>query len=447
MAFDLNEVYGYGTGKLQDITVLDGATDKINSYARVTDIGDNEIEINTDTQIIGSYEKFEVGADILLHVSASISRSEKLGMYKVARILAVEGGRLRLDKNLADILTAEDLDSYFVQAVTFANFDCLTLGEGGTVTAPSFSPYHFVGGILCIKCWDSLIFKGGDISLSNAGIPTTRRNTLRPVVEGEPFGKERLLLNAGDGAAFIVARRTEFNPESKIGDTENVNDSPHVTASGGSSIIFVSEQVANYTEKTFSIKRGAVDGKGLAQLYIANEEIGDWLSNAHRLRDYGVDGSGRGLYSLANPTYELNNFAVVEMFKNKCKYGKLTRRGLAALQVGALVYCGKFARVLKIGEAEIILDRQLSGTELVSVCEVEDLKLTQDYKPRMLAVVASKQVEIDAQIETSEIVIVAEKIVLGDSAKLKADKIFLAAAQLEGYSADKLDCKEKFIFK
>ena len=178
MAYDLRQIGEYGTGELGDLKITDGAVNNINSYARVTAINGSTITIDVENMIEGAYEQFRAGIEILVHVSATNGTSaDDLGKYLVTKITLVDGNVLTLDRQMFTV----DLTYYYVQAVTFANFDCLTLGTGAVIVPPAYNPFHFVGGIVAIKCWDTLKFEGGSINLVDCGIPANRKTYLRPL--------------------------------------------------------------------------------------------------------------------------------------------------------------------------------------------------------------------------------------------------------------------------
>lgn len=437
MAFYLDDVYGFGTGKLQDISVADGTTDKFNSYARVEEIGDSFIRINTDTQVLGSYEDFSAGNDILIHVSASLSPTAKLGKYLVARITLKERDILHLDKNFADILTNAELDYYFVQAITFANCDCLHLLQGGIVTAPPFNPYHFHGGILCLKCWDTLDLQGGHISLSDSGIPVTRRNTLRPALPDEPVNdNSRLLLNAGDGAAFICTNNISFSDNSKIGNTLNLNDNPDTSSDGGGSLILAARNVAGFDNKRIALKRTGAVGKGKASLYFANRLGNDLISDKFYLREVlGLKSFGKGLYSANNPTFKFSNFANVTIrADDDCLLGYKDKsvRGLAALQKGATCILlnksdFRFATVLHDDGKFFRTDKPFPAQQIISVAQFDNLTLAK-FNQSYFCVQATGTVDLSGAIIIADyFFLAANTLVTSESTRIYANKIFIAA--------------------
>ena len=224
MAFDLAQVYGFGTGELQDVEVDDPELhDDFNSYAAVTEIRYNEITIDLDNASLGVFENFSAGNDILIHASASYGATEKLGKFICAKITyAEENGVLTLDKDISETFSYEDATTYKIQAITFANFHCLKIQQGALVAPHRYDATKFYGGILAIKCSHSLELNGGHITLSDTGIPVFQKDLLRPSLEQEVLGEldasdrageenfcndNIFPLNSGDGAAFIYARK------------------------------------------------------------------------------------------------------------------------------------------------------------------------------------------------------------------------------------------------
>lgn len=381
--FDLSTIGSYGTGKLGDVEISEGATQEINSYARVTDIGESTITIDTSSAQTGIYEKFQAGTEILIHVSASPSETDYLGKYLVTKILLANGGLLMLDKNFGDIFPADKLENYYIQAVTIANFDCLTLKEGGVIQPRAYSSTDKFGGIVALKCFNDLIFSGGHIDLADAGIYTARKNYYRPLLteetaangevdtakfSGRENGRvaERFLLNSGDGAAFIVARNMFCNSNSRIGNTEThgakfcrgAKDSvgvrpSNITNIGGSTIFIAAGTIKNFSPKMIAKYRNsnALTGAGLCGCYIASGTVlpndeglysydnisdKDFLSRATGIRNFGNGSFG----TLRNPKTPLNNYAAVTTISaggHRLVYTDKTTSGLAPIKDGALV--------------------------------------------------------------------------------------------------------------
>lgn len=403
----------YGTGELGDVTITDGAVQNVNSYARVVAISGNAVTIDTDNLFEGAYEKFRAGVEVLIHVSATNGAdTADLGRYLTAKITLAQNGVLTLDRHMFNV----DLDKYYVQAVTFANFDCLTLGRGAVLTPQVFNPFNFYGGILAIKVWDALKFEGGSIDLTDAGIPAARKNQLRPLTTQETAANgesdyalysgwenhitaDRFLLNAGDGAAFIVAKKLVCHPDSRIGNpkthgaqycrgaSNSVGVKPsNITNIGGSTILIAAESIVNFTPKLIAKYRdaGAAEGRGLCRCYIASETklrndeglyAFDVLANPKRLQSLGVRDFGDGSFGdMVNPEAPLNNYMQVIRVQNgghQLTILRQTAQGLAQIRAGALVLvqavqkyprncfdAGKFtvARVIKRNYDVITID-------------------------------------------------------------------------------------------
>lgn len=456
MAFVLNDVYKFGNGTLDDVTISDGATDKINSYAKVTAIAENSITIDYNNKRDGDFEKFAAGNDILIHVSASLSPTKKLGKYLVAKILLAADGVLTLDKDFSTVLTNAELDYYYVQAITFANFDCLTLSTGGIITAPTFNPYHFHGGIVAIKCEDTLKFDGGSISLSDCGIPITRRNSLRPLLDLETEQAQlddRFLLNSGDGAAFIIANNIICHDDSRIGnlDTQgryhcrgDTNLTPNVTNLGGSSLIIVAKNFSNFTPKILAKYRSNPVGKGYASCYIATDtkipQDGelynlDCISDKSRLQKHGVKNFGRGKLSATNPDYKISNTAQIDYtFDKTCAYSNKTVTGLAAIQPGNLVVAhGDNFFVTEIASDDgkhITLADAVDAQEIISIAEFDNLSITNSCKQKNLAIMVKDTFDLSGKLFADNLYIFAQNFNL--TGKISANKIFIAANQFSG---------------
>lgn len=386
MSFDINKLGGYGTGKLGDIEISDGIVENFNSYVRITkidELDDTKVSFESDNAIIGAYEKFEAGDVILLHVSAAPVETEYLGKYIVAKILLNQRGWLTLDRPITDLIPRDKLDYYVVQAITFANFDCLHIKQGGAVAPAGYDPYKNCGGILALKIYDTLDFQGGCIALEDYGLPANRKQLLRPITLQETAARgegdvakyagqenfltaETFLLNAGDGAALIVAKNFVGNENSRIGDISNYgaqfcrgaknsigNKPANITNIGGSSIMICAETIKNFNPKMIAKYRDAdaYEGRGLARCYIAsntplrNDEglySYDVLTDVNRMKnELNIKDFGDGSFgSCVNPHKPINNYArVIGISQGGCRLtiDNETSTGLAPIDEDALI--------------------------------------------------------------------------------------------------------------
>lgn len=458
MSFDLAAIGGYGTAADNDVEISDGTLETVNSYVKISgidELDDYKVVIDTDSAIIGSYESFVAGNDIFIHVSTSTTETEYLGKYMVAKIRLVSvNGIITLDKKITDLIPRDQFDYYSVQAVTIANFDCLTLKARGIIAPQLYDPYKMCGGILCIRCWDSLKFEGGHIDLTDCGIPANRKHLLRPLTSQETAANgesdvsklsgqenfitaERFLLNAGDGAAFIIAKNLYCNENSRIGNpsthgahfcrgaynSAGVKPS-NITNVGGSTILICAENIYDFNAKMIAKYRTASEkdaeiGRGLCRCYIASNTIlrndeglyaYDILSDANRLsRKLNVKNFGSGIYgSITNPIKQLNNYAqVTTINQGGCRLtiANETINGLTPISEDALIliqviqrssehteHAGEIvtAKVVRRGENYLITDYPAPKVDLseyimqvVSIPQFENFTLNQNYTGTM----------------------------------------------------------------
>ena len=149
----------YGDGRLKDCTVADGLCKNLNSYAKVTAINQNIIEIDIDNAFIGEFAKFDAGENILIHTGASNrATGEHLGQFQIARIELVDGNRLTLNKEIFNC----DLNYEYVQAVTIPQFKNLTL-KNATLTPQPYDVFKFYGGILVAQVYEDFILENSQI--------------------------------------------------------------------------------------------------------------------------------------------------------------------------------------------------------------------------------------------------------------------------------------------
>ena len=355
----------------------------LNSYAHVTAINGNQITINQNDILYGAYEEFEAGVDILFHVSASAATTYKtyLGCYCVATITAVENGVLTLDKDVTQVIPADEFGRYQVQVVTIARFGNLTLNSGVSIVPPAYSTTHFYGGIVAIKCFGNLTFAGGHINLVDRGLPVSA-TSMRPKTSQEEQGTldtdtysgwensqthERFLLNCGDGAAFILVRGTMniSNTASRIGNpstngaqfcrgaSDSVGDKPdNVTNIGGSTILIAAKKIDNFSPAIIAKYRAAnvATGQGICRCYIASESklrndeglyAYDCISDPTRLlRELNIKNFGNGSLGVCSTDAKQNNYAKVVAIsadRKRVTYADKTTDGVAQITKGALV--------------------------------------------------------------------------------------------------------------
>ncbi|MBR4383493.1 MAG: hypothetical protein IKP64_08040, partial [Selenomonadaceae bacterium] len=367
MAYNAN----FGNGALGDVENPDTT---INSYARVTAVTPTTITINNTTKITGD-ATFEAGAKILIHVSACASTEVTyLGNWLIATITAVNSNVFTLDVDPTACIPSESLANYYVQAIAIAQYKNLTLETGCVITPPVYSVSNYHGGIVAIMCSETLTFDGGNIALNERGIPVTS-NAIRPVTQNDVeadtanyAGWENsdthihFMLNAGDGAAFIVAKKLVCSADSRIGNpatygvqfyrgsstsvTYNESAPSGVTNVGGSTIFIAAETIENFSCAMIAKYRNSASpaGQGICRCYIASETklrndeglyAYDCISNPARIKTMNIKNFGNGSFGdVAGTNIQLNNYATITAVNGrKVTYKSQTTAGLA--QIGA----------------------------------------------------------------------------------------------------------------
>ena len=417
----------FGSGALGDVTELDST---VNSYANVTAVTPTSITVNDTTKITG-LATFDVGTLILLHVSAtSANKKDFLGNWLLATITGIEDNVWTLDTDPTACITSEELGNYCVQAVAVAQFKNLTLNEGTTVTPPIYSASTNIGGIVAIMCSETLTFNGGHISLSDRGIPAASK-AMRPATNNDVASdtenysgwensdtRIHMFLNAGDGLAFIVAKKLVCNEDSRIGNvtTQGVqfyrghknsvtyeDAAPTgVTNVGGSTIFVAAETIEGFTCKMFAKYRDSslAAGQGICRCYIASETklrndeglyAYDCLSDPGRIRKMNIKGFGNGSFGDGNAiTAQLNNYATItEVNGRKVTYKNQTSNGLAQIASGALVmiHFNHRSNVNVEQSGRFILANVLAdnGTILTLDADVPNISVT-DYAAQIVSI-------------------------------------------------------------
>lgn len=374
MAFDLVGNGSYGTGKLGDVTDPDKTI--INAYAAVDEINTYDLLVipHNNTDFVAWKSDECVGCQVMLHAVACKSGAtghSLCGRYLIATITAAEleddGLRVTIDKSTADFQAGKNY--YYWQAILIPEFHSLTLqsksvkplgfdfyaatlSDGTTIHVP-------LGGVLALKCSDTLYLKGGHVNLNDCGFPTDISTTYRPNAAHESSGtldtdlysgsensiaQNKLLLNAGDGACLIMAKNINCSSgSSRIGNpttsgvqycrgaSDSVGLPANVTNLGGSTIAIVTHQFTNFTPNLIAKYRSTTDGagRGLARAYLAvlnahnspKPDEGlyalDTISRDNRLKNMcNISGFGNGSdgsYTLTstNPNKCWNSYAKV----------------------------------------------------------------------------------------------------------------------------------------
>ncbi|MEG0431051.1 MAG: hypothetical protein RR536_05690, partial [Anaerovoracaceae bacterium] len=431
MAYVTEGNYGYGDGLNNDVT---NPTGQINSYANITAYTVNTVTIGTPSN--GAYEKFEVGREIMIHVSATNGTSQEyayLGKYEIARITAVSGNVLTIDKDFTKKMPVGEFAKYQVQAIAIAKFRNLGLTRT-TITPIPYSVTNKYGGILLIKCSEKLSFSGGNISLLDKGIPIANA-AYRPLTTQEQVGKGNadtdkysawenhitirdFLLNAGDGALMLWAKTfSQLSGLSRIGGNTAGSHFKR-GGKGGSSIAIICDEWVGFNPVIISKNKNS--GQGLGRCYIAtntklrNDEglyAYDCISNPLRLiKNINISGYGSGILgNVTNPNLPINNYARVTKISADGKtieYTAKTSNGMAQIGVGNKIMfhiskhlnsnnmslLGKFIIVNILADdgnkittkesiSNIINPEQLSSynCQIISIAEFNNLTISKDY--------------------------------------------------------------------
>lgn len=415
MAFDLTAVGGYGSGSLGDVENLFGVV--INTVGSATNIDGDSIKL--DAVYTGTYGTFKSGDEVLIVIEGALTFSDGvtapdvktyLGRYCVCKVTAFTTGTNTLTVNTdvsqkffgnlpitKDGATVYPAISGKIIVVTIPHYRNLTINEGQVLT-PLDLRDHGYGNILAFKCSKTLTFNGGHIDLRDKGLPTTEADN-RPLMTYETVGysdvvsysdtdqyagwensdtKDRLVLNVGDGAAFIIAKKMVCHADSRIGniETDGVQfcrgaiDSNAVTTGqidditniGGSTILICAGSIDNNGDASIAPEmiakyrdESSPKGKGLARCYIASETklrndeglyAYDCISTPKRItstlniKSFG-DGSDN---ALSNPTKQINNYATITSFAKAdsgtgtvLTYSDMTTTGSATFKIGAMV--------------------------------------------------------------------------------------------------------------
>lgn len=377
MAFPI-EKFNYKAGTLGDIDSSFN-TISFNAYAQVTAITTSTITIDLANAHTRAFETFRAGSEILFHVSAAAGTDKThLGKWNVGIISKAQADILEVAFDPTETLPIADFDKYYCQVITIPHFRNLTLNSNVTITSMPYSAESHYGGILALECSETFTLAGGHIELADMGIPPSSK-ALRPLTAQEQSGtldvdkysgwensqtKDRFLLNSGDGAAIIIAKKITINDTaSRIGNpnftgiqfcrgaSDSRNLPTNATNVGGSTILIASESISGFNPAIIAKYRDktATAGQGICRCYIAtntslrNDEglyAYDCICTTNRVTTkLNVKDFGNGSFSTGTDiTTQFNSYATVTAIEGaKVSYKDKTTNGIADIQPGALV--------------------------------------------------------------------------------------------------------------
>ena len=363
MAFNLSLHGGFGNGKLGDVT--DPTTEVINAYAVVDDI--NTYNFLATPIWDSAYVKWEncVGEQVMLHgITGKPSTTNAcIGHYLIATITDAveESGALRITIDTSTRSTGlTSFGAGYWQAILVPQFKNLKL-QSKTLKPAAYSLYNVpiggtasvlapCGGVIVFKCSETFTLAGAHIDLRNAGLSPSHTDiaSYRPLLAHEQNGtldtnlysgcensvtKDRLLVNAGDGACLIMASYvSSTSGTSRIGNpatsgvqycrgaSDSEGTPANVTNIGGSTIAVVANTWNNFTPNAIAKYRtvSTPEGRGLARAYLAIRNpynnikpdeglyAQDVLPDANRVKSlfnlYGFGTGQTGTYTYQNVT-------------------------------------------------------------------------------------------------------------------------------------------------
>lgn len=201
----------FGDGSLGNVT---NPTAQINSHAAVTALSGQQITIGATS--IGGFGGFDVGAQIIVHLSARKTTSANTALfgklYKT-KILSVSGS----------VLTVADappfsfsLDDYYVQVITVPQFANFTLNTSYNA-ALAWDNTKKLGGICIVQTKGLLDASSGQIVMTDKGLPvdSTMRPSLPNICSGQQ--KDSLPLSQGGGAVLLLFDEITTDANSRFG--------------------------------------------------------------------------------------------------------------------------------------------------------------------------------------------------------------------------------------
>ena len=353
--------------------------------------------------------------------------------------------------------TNNSTNGWYWQAILVPEFRNLTLTSQNLKPAPyalenvplgdTTSFIAPCGGLLVFKCSGTLTLAGGHIDLRNAGFPTDISTNYRPSTSQENNGtldtdqlsgyenflaKNKLPLNAGDGACFIMAKAINCSSgSSRIGNpatsgkqycrgaSDSESPPANVSNLGGSSIFVACDTWTNFTPEVIAKYRTGT-GRGLARAYLAVSMPGnsiipdeglyafDCHQNKKRPKEqFNLSGFGKGTdgnYNISTAATKCwNSYAAVTAISGKVYTIRRVSAGVEELvdfEVGRLVMIHqtrktsandytdgnfKFSRIVAVSGSTVTIKHNFSfnlstySVQMIVVPEFNNLTLTKVY--------------------------------------------------------------------
>lgn len=199
----------FGDGSLGNVT---NPTAQINSHAAVTALGGQQITIGATS--IGGYGGFDLGAQIIVHLSAKKTTGDNamFGKFYKTKIIGVSGSVLTVAD--APPWTAS-LSDYYVQVITVPQFYNFTLSASYSA-ALAWNNTNKIGGICVVQAKGLLDLSGGSIVMTGKGLPN---DTQRPFIDTQGNGqqKDSLPISQGNGAVLLLFDEIKGTSATRIG--------------------------------------------------------------------------------------------------------------------------------------------------------------------------------------------------------------------------------------
>lgn len=373
MAFDIDAAGGWGSGRVGNVT---DPKAHINAYASITSFSEQTLNLALEHSVypIVAWDEGCIGSQIMIHALAcknGASGYSLCGRYLIATVTDFVSSDqyhfvVTIDKSLAEFTAGQN--AYYWQAITIPEFNNLTLSEKNLyppLVVHGLSDAGLVGGLLVFKCKDTLTLAGGNVKLSGSGFASDVDTSVRPLANHESTGtldtdkysgcensitKDKLLVNVGDGACFIMAKNiVTTSSSSRIGNpstsgvqycrgaSDSTGAPANVTNVGGSTIAIVCNTWTGFTPAQIAKYRtvGTTAGRGLARAYLAVNSPGtnfipdeglyalDCLAVKTRVRErFNISDFGNGSdgnYNLPNttPAKCWNSYAAVKAISGR----------------------------------------------------------------------------------------------------------------------------------
>ena len=210
---NVSEFHGYGDGALGTFETT--ANFHPNTHSQIIGLQNNGQILTLNPLVerqVGQYGDFEVGDEVMIHVSVPKVGTvcEHIFKYDFARIVEIQDDIITLDREIEAFPASTIMDDYILQLVTIPNYENL-------IVKHQLLPYAWVnncGGILALRCSNTLTLMDNSYIIPNLQVTGKYR------IDNKYFCHNDILyrgIMSNSAFCFILAHTVSSTNLGKIG--------------------------------------------------------------------------------------------------------------------------------------------------------------------------------------------------------------------------------------